>query len=228
MKPKISIALVSHDQVPIMFAYDLANLCAYTAAGLPDGCEFGINLVSGTYVHAGREQMLKGDGIRPGLLEQGVTHILWIDTDMRFPKNALSRLWAHDKDVVGINYSTRGSPSNYVAIKTAGNDDVIGCKLETTPDSTGLEEVDAIGFGLVLMKAKALNDMPMDEPWFWFDFMRKRRQMVGEDVYFCNMLRRTGVKIYVDHDLSKVCGHCGSYEYTLEDVHASQQVMAGV
>lgn len=228
MAAKIAIAMVSHDMVPIGFAYDLANLVAFTAASLPEGTELGVNLVSGTYVHAGREQMLKGDGRNNGLLAQGVTHILWVDTDMRFPKDALARLWQHNVDMVGINYSTRGAPCNYVAIKTVGDDENVGCKLETTSDSEGIEEVDAVGFGMVLMKAKAMNNMPIDEPWFWFEYLPKRRQMIGEDVYFCSLLKKHGGRIFVDHDLSRKCAHIGQYEYTLEDVQATKEVMAGV
>jgi hypothetical protein len=230
MKPKakIAVALVTHEQVPAAFMYDLASLMMFTAATLPDDVELGINMVAGTYVHAGREQMLKGDMRGPGLLGQDVTHVLWIDTDMRFPKDALSRLMKHGKDVVGINYSTRGSPSNFVAIKEVGNDEKVGHKLETTADSTGIEQVDAIGFGMVLMKTKCLEPLPYGEPWFWFEFLPKRKQQIGEDVYFCNLLRKHGVEIFVDHDLSKQCAHVGLYEYTLEDVWASQEVLAGV
>jgi hypothetical protein len=225
---KISIALVSHDMVPVTFAYDLANMTAFSAASLPEGWQFGMNLVPGTYVHCAREQMLKGDGTGPGLLEQGVTHILWVDTDMRFPRDSLARLWKHNVDMVGVNYSTRTSPSSYVAIKEVGDDVKVGSRLETTAESTGIEEVDAIGFGMVLMKAKALECMPYDEPWFWFEFLPNRKQTIGEDVYFCNLFKKHGGKIYVDHDLSKQIAHVGTYEYTLEDVHASKEVLAGV
>ena len=36
--------------------------------------------------------------------------ILWVDTDMQFPEDALLRLLAHDKDIVGCNYRTRTPP----------------------------------------------------------------------------------------------------------------------
>lgn len=218
---KLSIAMVSHDMVPIAFAYDLASLMLYVGSNLPDGVEAGINLVSGTYVHAARQQLLES------LIAQECTHILWIDTDMRFPRDALFRLLQHDKEVVGINYSNRGIPAGFVAIKTVGNDETIGCKLETTEESTGIEAVDALGFGLVLMKATALRNLPKDgRPWFWFDWLEKRKQMIGEDVYFCNLLRESGVQLYVDHDLSKQCKHIGSFEYSLESVLACREAVA--
>jgi hypothetical protein len=222
LKAKIGVALASHESVPIMFAYDLANLCTYTAAQLPEGVSFGLNLVPGTYVHSARQQLIGK------LIADGCTHILWLDTDMRFPKDSLFRLLEHDLPMVGINYSTRGHPASFVAIKTVGTDEIIGCKLVTDENSEGIEEVDAIGFGMVLMKVATLRNMPKDVPWFWFDWLPKRKQMIGEDVYFCSLYRKAGNSIHADHDLSRQCAHIGSYEYTLEDVRATKEVMAGV
>lgn len=215
-RARIAIALVSHETVPVTFAYDLANLLAYTTAALPDDIEIGVNLIKGTYVHTARQEMIVE------LLSQRVTHICWIDTDMRFPKDALVRLLKHNKRAVGINYSQRGIPPNYVAIKVVGNDEKLGHKLQTLPDSTGLEEVEGIGFGLFLLRADACANMPdpSTQPWFGFEYLPKRRQWVGEDIYFCNLLRASGQTIFVDHDLSKECAHTGSFEFKLEHVAA--------
>lgn len=215
-KAKIALAMPSHDNVPVYFAQDLASLVMHTVAHLPEGVQFGVNLCAGTYVHSARQSLVEA------LCRSGVTHILWIDTDMRFPRDALFRLLKHDKPIVGINYSKRSFPTEFVAIKKIGwNDGEPSLRLNTLKDSTGLEEVDAIGFGLVLMRTSVLANLPdpKDKPWFWFDWVPGVGQ-VGEDVYFCELLRKHGHTIYVDHDLSKACAHIGMHEYTTADAEA--------
>ncbi|HUU42164.1 MAG TPA: hypothetical protein VMX57_00205 [Planctomycetota bacterium] len=215
---KIAIAMATHEIVPATFMYDLASLVAFTAAAMPEGAQLGINMVSGTYVHRARQQLLKGI-----LADGDVTHVLWVDTDMRFPRESLALLLRHNLPVVGINYAKREIPTDYVAIEKVPSDlkDPAdqGKRLVTTADSTGLARVDALGFGLVLIKTSALKDLPDPgvEPWFWFEALPGGRQM-GEDVYFCRLLKQLGVPVYVDQDLSKHCAHVGQFDYKLEHV----------
>lgn len=211
---RITIAIPTHDTVPALFTYDVASLCAYTVAALPEDVAFGINMVSGTYVHAARQELADA------VLEQGADWVLWLDSDMRFPRDALVRLLQHRESVVGINYAKRGVPSGFVAIKTVGNP---GEQLETRGDSAGLEEVQALGFGCVLIRGTVLHQLPdpKETPWF------QHRHMggglwIGEDVHFCEMLRAAGVRLFVDHDLSRDCAHIGQFEYRLE--HAAAEV----
>lgn len=225
-KAKIAIAIATHDYVPAQFMYDLASMVMYTTARLPDDVEFGINMVSGTYVHSARQELLEA------LVEQGVTHMLWLDSDMRFPRDSLIRLLKHNVPLVGINYSTRQIPPRYVAIKRMGTDERVGENLVTGPDSTGLEEVDALGFGMVLMKMHPYVDAmfadrkPEDPPFFFFEWLPKRKIQKGEDVMFCEAWRKAGGVVYVDHDLSKECAHVGSFEYRIGHVNAWQELAA--
>lgn len=222
--PKLAVAMASHDMVPATFATDLATMVMHTVNALPDGAGFGVNLCSGTYVHSARQQLIVS------LLNQGVTHILWVDTDMRFPRDALVRLLLHDLPMVGINYAKRQIPTEFVALKEISWDpDGVSERLVTGPESEGLEEVEAIGFGLVLMKTSALQGMPptSDGPWFWFDWLEGQRQ-VGEDVYFCRLFRESGQRIFVDHDLSKLCAHIGQFEFRCEHAVEMAEVEVGV
>lgn len=216
--PRISIAIAAHDLVPSLFAYDLASLCAFSVAALPEDVPFGINMVSGTYVHSARQELAEA------MLLQGVTHMLWVDADMRFPRESLLRLLRHNKDVVGCNYAKRGVPTGFVAIKNVGTDKKDGVALETLESSTGLEEVDAVGFGMLLMKVSVLAALPKDERWFWFEWLPKAKHMVGEDVYFCNLVRKAGKKIYVDHDLSKEIAHIGQFEFRTQHAELDKEM----
>lgn len=207
---RVMVALASHDMVPLQFTYDLVKLTMHTIEALPLDSGFGITKIQGTYVHSARQELLVK------VLEGDATHILWIDTDMTFPKDAAMRLLAHDLPCVGINYCQRGFPYGFVALKSISWDPSgVSERLITAKDSTGLEEVEALGFGMVLMRTDVLRAcLPsLDEkPWFWFEWISGKRQ-VGEDVYFCKFLREAGHRIMVDHDLSKLCTHVGQHEY---------------
>jgi len=208
--PRITVAVPSHDMVPFLFTYDLAQLMAFTAAAMPEGVDLGLNAVSGTYIHVARNDLMES------VLQQNATHVLWIDSDMRFPRESLVHLLRRDKAVVGINYAKRGIPTDYVAIKTPN------VKCVTNDESEGLEEVTAIGFGMVLIRLDALRDMPdpNEVPWFQ-NIHLGGGDWMGEDVHFCELLRQSGQTIYVDHDLSKHCKHIGQFEYELGHVEVA-------
>jgi hypothetical protein len=214
---KVAILVPTHELAPATFMYDLAQLSIFTAATMPEGWDLGLYMVSGTYIHDARQQL--------AVASQEADYVLWLDSDMRFPRDTLARLMAHKKDVVGINYAKRGIPSGYVAIKEVG---IPGKVLETREDSTGLEEVEAMGFGCVLMRNAVLQKLPppMEDPWFQHQYLGNGIWL-GEDVYFCKLLRESaGVTLYVDHDLSRDCGHTGQFTY--ECRHAEMSTGATV
>jgi hypothetical protein len=205
MKPKIAIAIASHDTLPALFAYDLASLAAYTTAALPDEVEMGIVMVTGTYIHSARAELMET------MIEDGATHMLWLDADMRFPRDTLVHLLQHNLPMVGANYSKRAFGEGFTALKKVG---VTGEQLRTTDESEGLEEVEGIGFGCVLIQAKALLGLPHPEevPWFQNRYLGEGLWM-GEDIHFCELVRKAGGRIFVDHDLSKAVAHIGQMEY---------------
>lgn len=203
---RIAIAIPTHDYVPAGFMYDLALMTAFTVSRLPENTDFGIHMVAGTYIDDARQSLINV------CLDDKATHILWLDSDMRFPKQALIHLLNHNKPMVGINYSKRRFNEGFTAIK-----EIYGARCDTTEESKGLEEVAAIGFGCVLMRQDAVNGFPhpKEQPWFMRQYTGNGGWL-GEDVYFCKMLTERGVKIYVDHDLSKACAHIGTHDYTID------------
>lgn len=212
-RPSVMVAIPAHDQVPSTFMYDLGQMMAFMGAGMALGKIGAVNLSMqrGTYIHQARQTLAVQ------AIENEVDHILWLDSDMRFPRDVYLRLAARQVPFVGVNYSTRGAPPRFVAIKDVD----AGTRCATRADSTGLEEVDSIGFGCVLMETALLADLhnPYGEkgPWFNFEWDASKGSMWGEDVLFCRYLREAGQKVYVDHDVSKLCGHVGHWEYTCKD-----------
>jgi hypothetical protein len=220
---RVAICIPAHDMCHTQFMYDLAKMMGYLGAGpIADGVleAVSINLVQGTYVQLARQELANV------CLRDDVDFSLWLDSDMRFPKDVLIQLLLHREPIVGINYSTRGVPANFVAIKKVGGKDGPGYKLATTEKSTGLEEAEAIGFGAVLIRKdvfRTLHEkMPTEKhgPWFKVDWCEHLKRVRGEDVNFCLRAREVGFRIMVDHDLSKECQHLGSFPYRLEHAEA--------
>lgn len=215
---KLAIGVPSHDNNTFMFTYDLANLVAYTIAALPDDVSLTFIASPGTYVHTSRQE------IADTAVAGGYDHLLWLDADMRFPPDLFVRLLLRRRDIVGINYAKRKIPTTFVAIKKIGWDGSGSQRLVTNEKSEGLEEADAVGFGALLVNVGVLRTLPdpKKSPWFFFEWMPEIGQQVGEDVWFCRLVKQHGHKIWVDHDLSKKCSHVGQWEYRLEHVQPEE------
>lgn len=218
----VAISIACMDTVEAGFSYDLAKLACYSGVHLvaPNIATIRIDQLSSSILASSRND-LAAEALRAG-----ATHMLCIDSDMRFPKDALVRLLKHRKGIVGINYSTRKVPPGYVAFKTKGMRNEDHRKLATLPTSTGLEEVDAIGFGLVLIDLNVFRGLAY--PAFEVRYDRDPKMWVGEDVDFCEKARANGHTIWVDHDLSKECAHIGRMEYRLEMIAATEDLDRGV
>ncbi len=177
-----------------------AKVLQYCNAGIADVGYFTYN---STYVAWSRTEITKN------ALLWGATHLLWLDSDMVFPAWTFHQLFKQDKPVIAANYARRREPHAPVTFKRIKEN---GAEHEhelcyTTADSKGLEEVAAIGFGVVLIQAQVFNDIKVAPFRVIDDEMSKMR--VGEDVYFCQLLTKAGIPIYIDHDLSQHVQHVG-------------------
>lgn len=218
----VAINIPCHDQVSALFAYDLARMMGGVGASVGEGPieTVGINMLTNTYIHDARQQLAIH------ALDRGADYILWLDADMRFPRDTLFKLMRRDVPIVGINYSTRGTPPDFVAVKQVRwEPDQEGIRCQTLPESEGLEEVEAIGGGACLVKREVYEALPdpSTKPWYWYDWLPETKSLVGEDVYFCRLAREAGFPVYVDHDLSKECAHVGSFEFHLAHAQAEQE-----
>lgn len=204
---RVIITYPARDIVSTGFSLDLAGLCANRLADT----SLQIFTSKGTIVCEQRIDLARW------ATSSGASHIFWIDSDMRFPKDALQRLLAHDKPIVAANYPTRRIPvsstaKNYIETKD------IWQAVDTKPESTGLEEVTGCGMGLMLTDARIFAKL--DEPWFTFPWNQEKKMHHGEDIYFCMNAKSKGFPTLIDHDLSKEVRHVGDFEYCHEHVGA--------
>lgn len=120
------------------------------------------------------------------------THFLWIDGDMIFPGNALIRLLAAGKDIVGANYRQRTPPYAHVGVyEDRGVDLMAG----------GLHKMVQMPTGLLLTRFDIYRKMGY--PWFKPGLHSEPR----DDIFFCRRAAEMGYEIWCDHDLSKEVQH---------------------
>ena len=190
-------------------AFDLAVMSAYDAKHR-DG-ELGVYTVNGTLIFDQRQKLAKA------ALDDGCDYVLWIDSDMRFPKNTIERLLKHDKPICGVNATTRTIPVKATAkyLKIDLEEKTNTWLQVSSKGKTGIERVASIGCGVMLVKREVFEKTP--EPWFWF-YQLPGEKVLGEDVHFCIAAQDAGFETWVDHGLSNEIGHVGDYTYGWKDI----------
>lgn len=201
----ILIAVPTNGRVHSAFAYDLAQLMGAAGGTLiaRDIAEVHLSLSEGTLIQAQRSDLVRN------AIARHCTHILWLDSDMRFPVDLLHRFLSHRVPFVAANYSTRRLPEIQ---PTAYKSLLSRERLFTTETSTGLEEAEAVGFGAALVSVDLYRRL--SQPWYDIPWSEDIKGWVGEDIYFCRRVREElGEKILIDHDISKYVAHCGEMEF---------------
>lgn len=142
-------------------------------------------------------------------LDGDYSHLFFMDSDMSFPSYALSRLLAHDKDMIGGIYTVKTPPFNSIVFV----DETLGEKEWTSwnPKTMELKECAAIGTGCLLVKREVLESME----WPWFEYRpdpEGKHKFMSEDVVFCIEARKKGFEIWCDPTI--MCGHMGNIQIT--------------
>lgn len=167
--------------------------------------QFRVHNKRGSILASMRQQLVEQ------ALQHNASHLLFIDSDQTFPRDLVHRLLAHEKQVVGCNVATKCLPANPTARLRDG---LHGTPLYTTFESTGLVEVWRLGTGIMMLDLNLFKREGMKQgPWFDQRWDEELQHYVGEDWGFCERLEASGVKIWVDQDLSKEIGHLGMLEY---------------
>ena len=211
----VAVCIPARDQVCTGFAHDLARLSARWYAAAPPSTRFDLNFNAGTLI-ADQRQKLAANAV-----QAGAEYVLFLDSDMRFPPYLLEQLidrTAQNPDVgiVACNYPTRRPP-----VKTVAFSDFTKMECIYSADRVGLEEVDAVGMGAMLIKASVFERLP--KPWFQVCYLPTAGVYLGEDIYFCKLAQAHQIKVWVDHDLSKEVRHIGVVEFNHDDAEAYRE-----
>ena len=188
---KVAVVYPSGDMLHSQFCGCLVNLASYSQSK-------GIQVLS-INPKCSIIQMSRFLGVEAALANSA-DKILFIDSDQTFPHNALERLIASGKDIVGTASLTRVEPIQYTCKDDKG-ERIDFSKLE------GLQEVHTNGFPMTLIDAKVFANI--DKPYFAVTY--NNGHWIGEDEYFCHAARDAGYKIWIDADIK--IGHLGVKEY---------------
>ncbi|GBU22935.1 hypothetical protein R80B4_02848 [Fibrobacteres bacterium R8-0-B4] len=135
-------------------------------------------------------------------------YYLAIDADVVFKPEDVIQLINQDKDIIGGAYAYRPDPTRIVAGHFNDSNKFDGdlSAKNFLPNTTkGLLEVDFLGAGFLLIKAKVFETL--EYPYFREELIHQTNangetcvSVCGEDVGFFLQAKRTGIKAYIDCD----------------------------
>ena len=144
------------------------------------------------------------DAARNNLVQQalllGCTHILMMDTDQIYASdNMIEKMLEHDKLVLGARVHRRYPPFDPLLLEgDVGKLRQIPEEKIKNQDGSFKKEiqVDYTGTGCIMYDMEIFNAMI---PGKWFEFKTgENGQAIGEDIWFCEKLKKAGIPIFVD------------------------------
>lgn len=190
---KVAIAVPTGGSVKTLTFYSIVRMIKQTKH------DWLLMTQTGCLIHKNRE-ILVGRAI-----DEGCTHILFVDTDMSFEGDALDRLMAREKDIIGVASHLKKLPLTYVL----RNEDRNGNYVWEEFPNEGLLKCAGVGTGFLLINLEVFKKIP--HPWFFFESNDKGDLVCGEDMWFCELARKAGYEIWVDRNVE--IKHIGDYLY---------------
>ena len=151
-------------------------------------------------------------------IEHGFDYVMWMDSDMTFPRDTIPRLLNTLREngghMVSGLYVRRTMPTSPVIFDRIAppEKDADGNIVKIVHDYTDYPRnavfpIDGCGFGCVLVSVDLLKRVwdsfgPAFAPFAWG----------GEDISFCWRVKQLGEQILCDSRVK--CGHVGSFVYT--------------
>ncbi|MCP6720491.1 MAG: hypothetical protein KJI72_04210 [Patescibacteria group bacterium] len=156
----------------------------------PINAEIDFNMIFGYQLPFARNRIVQE------AMKNGSDYIFFIDADMVFPADMLTRLLKHDVPMVNALAFRRIKPHYPCIFKWNEKE---GC-YETSAYTKGLLEVDATGMPAHLIHIDVFRKMK--QPWYYY-----RDHQFSSDLTFCENAKKLGYKILIDTDLK--IGHIG-------------------
>lgn len=216
----------------------MSEQCLRVIVGVPSGpfwhAKFGLCLGSLMarfaiqQVPGWRQQELRVSNIRSSILPRNrmdlmrvaetekVDYLLMLDCDHTFPPDLLHHWIPLGKQIIAANCVTKQLPSQPTARALDTQRPFSGRPVFSDPESTGLEQVWRVGCGVILLHRTVIAKISHNA---WE--MRYRPEIdtyQGEDWTFAEACEKADIPIYIDHDMSKMIGHEGMFEYKHEFV----------
>lgn len=213
-RPLVAVGLPTFDDVKADFTLSLVMMVAHTRE-----VQWAFNHSKATWVAHARNLIVEG------AIELGADWLLFVDSDMTFPRETLQRLMSWNKDIVCASYVKKKPP--YLTVgslaQRPGSDDKVGATAQVA--ANGLYEMKEIGLGVCLIKMEVFKRL--SKPWFHYASRPGSNVMTGEDILWCNEVKKLGYKIYLDAALSMHVGHIGNYVFRPEQAYPLFDVETG-
>ena len=177
--PQVTISIASNRTVKPQTTQSLLELVAH------GGFDFHIAVAEHGYTIAENRTVLAIQAIK-----NESEYLLFIDDDMVFPADTLEILVKHNKDIVGPAYRSRKADSRKLVHL---DDKIIDLDKESYKE---LIPCRAKGAGVLLIKVNVFNKV--ERPWFNFTYLDSGECRVGEDWFFCNMVKDAGDQTWCD------------------------------
>jgi len=191
MKPKVLIAVPYHSHIEEECRDSIDAMLAYCASEGKYDVIFKKERCSD--LAQGRNSLIHFS------LDNGFAFILHQDADQTSPPDALSRLMAHDKDIVCATACKRGDDKGKP----------VGQPLHGGWKNSGLIEMDVVGSCFMLQKLSIFHHSKIVMPAYCGAQDVAFGQAVACDNVFCAKARDAGFKIWCDMGLTKEIGHIG-------------------
>ena len=160
-------------------------------------------IIDGSLVYDSRDIIAKVG------VQENYDYVLFVDSDMIFSPEDLSRLLAHNVGICsGLYVTRRGESKNvlYSKIITRRKFPHREPKLIHDEEKSGFGRVEGCGFGFCLIKTSVLKTM-----FKYYGSLFEPFKGVGEDIAFCLRARKCGFYTFADRDVK--LGHIGSRVY---------------
>lgn len=195
---KLLIAIPAMDFICTEFVKSLLRL---TDKLKDDGVDFETRIEAGTLVYFARDKLARY------AMNNGFTHVLWLDSDMVFEPEILEDLQFSGKSFVSGIAHGRRKPYMSCLFKSY-SPEVIRWEYKDYPHNTF--EVAACGMAVTLVETKILSDVIMK-----YNTAFTPTEYFGEDVAFCDRARSFGYKVYAEPAVR--VGHVGHITIYPED-----------
>lgn len=130
-------------------------------------------------------------------VKRGCDYLFMADDDMIYSPDTISRLLAHNKEIIGGMYFT----------KYEDKEPLIEYLDNNRP--TELFECGALGGGLMLIKTEVFKKI--NQPWYGYIWYDNGMIKESNDWFFCHKAKAAGYKIWCDPTVE--AKHIGYYEY---------------
>lgn len=141
-------------------------------------------------------------------------YLFCVDSDIVLPADALEKFLRANKDIISGIYIQRKPGEHILELyRKIHNGGYANIPYDTIA-GYGLVQVDACGFGCVLINSNVLRKM--EYPHFVYKSAINHAQTLSEDVYFCMKAAELGFTVWADESVR--CEHIGKSKFIVNTV----------